>query len=321
MLGRGLHHITAVSADILRNRAFYRDVLGLRLVKRTVAHEDPGAYHLFYGGLSGTPGTLLSFFSWSGATAGLHGAGEAEQIEFAVTPAALPWWEERLGRAAVQVRRQRSAFGADSLVLADPDGTPLALVATTMPDVMGFYGAGTPQEFSIRGIANLTLTVRRAPEMAAILIDVLGFAESARESGWIALEAHRGSGGRICLHEAGVRVRGKVGAGSIHHVAFRARDASDQAAMAAALRARFEITVSPGKDRSYYQSIYFRGPDGILIEIATDGPGFLIDEEIAKLGSHLALPPFLEARRGELERLLLPLPDRSEAESDKGGTP
>lgn len=314
MLGRGLHHITAVSADILRNRAFYWDILGLRLVKRTVAHEDPGAYHLFYGGQSGAPGTLLSFFSWSGAAAGLHGAGEAEQIEFAVMPAALPWWEERLAKAAVHARRQRSAFGEDSLVLADPDGTPLALVAATMRDAMGSYGAATPLECSIRGIANLTLTVRQASEMAAILIDVLGFAESARERGWIALEAHRGSGGRICLHEAGLRARGRVGAGTIHHVAFRARDASDQAAMAEALRAHFAITVSPGKDRSYYQSIYFRGPDGILIEIATDGPGFLIDEEIATLGTRLVLPPFLEARRGELERLLPSLPDPPETE-------
>jgi glyoxalase family protein len=287
--------------------AFYTGVLGLRLVKRTVAHEDPGAHHLFYGGQLGAPGTLLSFFSWSGASAGMRGAGEAEQIEFAVGPDSLSWWERRLTETELGFRRERSAFGEDSLVLADPDGTPLALVASSMPDTMQWGHSAIPVASRIRGIGGLTLNVRRASKMAAILVDVLGFSEIARESGQVALATHRSSGGRICLHESGAQTRGRVGAGTIHHVAFRARDASDQAAMAERLRSHYDIAVSVGKDRSYYQSIHFRGPDGILIEIATDGPGFLIDEEIEALGKRLVLPRFLEPRRGELERLLPPL--------------
>lgn len=317
MLGRGLHHITAVSADISRNMAFYTGVLGLRLAKQTVAHEDPGAHHLFYGGRLGVPGTLLSFFSWSGASAGMRGAGEAEQIDFSVGPDSLSWWERRLTEAAINFRWERSAFGEDSLVLADPDGTPLALVAGSMPDAMRWDHRDIPVDDRIRGIGGLTLNVRRASEMAAILVEVLGFSEIARAGGQVTLAAHRNSGGRICLHESGVQMRGRVGAGTIHHVAFRARDASDQARMAERLRSHFGITVSAGKDRSYYQSIHFRGPDGILIEIATDGPGLLIDEDVGSLGTRLVLPRFLEPRRGELERLLPPLHGVPGSEADE----
>jgi glyoxalase family protein len=313
MPGRGLHHITAVSTNISRNMAFYTGVLGLRLVKRTVAHEDPGAHHLFYGGRRGVPGTLLSFFAWTGASAGMRGVGEAEQIDFAVGSDSLSWWEKRLTEAAIDFRRERTAFEEDSLVLADPDGTPLALVASSMPDAMQWDHSAIPVASRIHGIGGLTLNVRRASKMAAILVDVLGFSEIARAGGQLALAAHRSSGGRICLHESGAQTRGRVGAGTIHHVAFRARDASDQAAMAERLRSHYDIAVSVGKDRSYYHSIHFRGPDGILVEIATDGPGFLIDEQVEVLGKHLVLPRFLEPRRGELERLLPPL------QSDPGG--
>ncbi|AMJ61005.1 VOC family protein [Bosea sp. PAMC 26642] len=290
-----------------RNMAFYTGVLGLRLVKRTVAHEDPGAHHLFYGGRTGAPGTLLSFFSWSGATAGLRGAGEAEQIDFSVGPDSLSWWEARLAAASIGSRRERSSFGEDSLVLADPDGTPLALVASSVPDDMRWEHPEIPAECRIHGVGGLILNVRSMPEMAAILVDVLGFSELARAGGQVALAAHPNSGGRICLREAGVKTRGRAGAGTVHHVAFRARDAFDQARMAERLRSHFGIAVNPGKDRSYYQSIHFRGPDGTLIEIATDGPGFLIDEDLDVLGERLVLPAFLEPRRGELEDLLPPL--------------
>jgi len=320
MSGRGLHHITAISRNIRRNTSFYTGALGLRLVKRTVAHEDPGAHHLYYGGRLGAPGSLLTFLSWSGAVAGMRGVGEAERVEFAIAPEGLAWWEARLARAAIDFRRESSAFGEDSLVMVDPDGTPLALVGSLMPDAMQWNNSEVPEEYRIRGIDCLTLNVRHTSGMAAILVDVLGFAETARASGWIALAAHQNSGGRICLREAGMQMRGRVGAGTIHHLAFRARDASDQAQMVERLRSHFDIAVSAGKDRSYYQSVYCRGPDGILIEIATDGPGFLIDEEIDALGSRLVLPRFLEPRRGELERILPPLPDVPGTGVDEGGS-
>jgi glyoxalase family protein len=309
--GRGLHHITAISADITRSLDFYTRVLGLRLAKRTVSYEDPGAYHLYYGDASGRPGTLFSFFSWRGVAAGTPGTGEAERVEFAVPHASIGWWSDRLDIEGCRHQRTRTAFGEDALWLQDPDGTPLALVASQEGgDEPAWTSPDIPPRHALVGPRGVTLCVRDAQAMAAILTGVLGFTQTAKEGGWMRLAAHSGAGGTLALHEVGPVSRGRLGAGTIHHVAFRARDAADQAAMADRLQRDFGIAVGQRKDRTYFSSIYFRGPAGIFIEIATDGPGFLVDEPLDRLGAALMLPPFLEPRRAELEILLPPLDQR-----------
>lgn len=305
--GHGLHHVTAVSTDMARTRAFYVDLLGLRLVKRTVAHEDPGAHHLFFGGRTGAPGTLVTVFCWPGAIPCQRGAGEVERIVFAAPPKALPWWERRLAEAGAMPEAGPLGFGARGLRFRDPDGAPLAVAGMTMADALDWTGAGLAPEVRLRGVAGVAIAVRDAAAMGALLTGELGFAEAAREDGRIRYAAHGGAGGLVDLHPCGDRARGRTGAGTIHHAAFRARDLAELGEIADRLRLRFGIEAGQAKDRAYYRSIHFRGPDGMLIEVATDGPGLLRDETPEALGATLRLPPLLEPRRAEIERVLPPL--------------
>lgn len=304
--GRGLHHVTAVATDPARNLGFYRDLLGLRLEKRTVTHEDPGAYHFIYGQDGGRPGGHLNFFSWASSGPAPRRPAENECVVFAVDPSAFGWWEEHLGRRAVSSRRGALPCGEPALLLEDPDGLPLALAG-------GMIGRPPPDRgivpawAALRGLRAVALSLRGADLMAAILTQVLGHHETAWDGDWRILMAHDGAGGQVMLHRRGEDGRTRLGPGAIHHVAFRARDARHQADIAARLRRLFGIEAGPVKDRFYFRSIHFRGPDGILIEIATDGPGLLIDEEPEDLGRRLVLPPALEGRRAELLRLLPPL--------------
>lgn len=304
--GRGLHHVTVVATDPGRNLDFYRHVLGLRLEKRTVTHEDPGAYHLMYGQNDGRPGGHLTFFSWRSAAPAPRQPDDVEFLSFAVDAAALDWWEERLDRMKVVCHREAMPSGAPAITLQDPDGTALALVGG-LAGRGGREGAGIPGAFAIHGLRAVALSLHDTDLMAVILTEVLGYAETGRYGDWTAFSAHDQAGGEFLLHRRGDDRRARLGAGSIHHVAFRTSDDETQARMAALLKSRVGIEASPVKDRFYFRSIYFRGPDGILIEMATDGPGLLIDEARDNLGERLVLPPGLEGRRDELLRLLPPL--------------
>ena len=306
MTGRGLHHVTAIATGASCNLDFYTRVLGLRLVKRTVTHEDPGAYHLIYGDEEGSPGSRLSFFSWASAAASLRASG-SEYVSFAVAPEAIDWWEMRLGARKVPCRRTSAADGRPKLMFEDPDRTPLALIGSELAPATIWSPPDIPAAFAVRGLLDVTLSLRGTELMARILTDVLGFTEIANAGDQIAFSAHGGPGGRLCLHRRHEQPRPRLGAGMIHHVAFRARDEADLAAMADGLQARFGIATSPVKDRYYFRSIYFRGPDGILIEVSTDGPGFLIDETRENLGTRLIFPPSLQDRQEELLRILPPL--------------
>jgi glyoxalase family protein len=302
-----LHHVTAIATDAVRNLDFYTRVLGLRLVKRTVTHEDPGAYHLIYGQAEGAPGGSLSFFSWSSAAAATERPNGGEHVSFAIAPAAIGWWERRLIASGVSFRRGRAPGGAPQLSFEDPDHAPLTLVASELASGAIWSLPDIPPAFAIRALRGVSLSLRGTALMTRILTDVLGFAEMRREADWIEFSAHGDAGGWFCLHQRNDRQRPRLGAGAIHHVAFRARDEADLATMAEALKERFGISASPVKDRNYFRSIYFRGPDGLLIEIATDGPGFLIDETRENLGTQLIFPPSLQDRQEELLRILPPL--------------
>jgi glyoxalase family protein len=304
----GIHHVTAISGAADRNLDFFTRVLGLRLVKKTVNFDDPGTYHLYYGDEQGQPGTILTFFPWAHAAPGHLGVGETQETAFRIPAAALGYWTHRLLEKGVTHGAPEKRFGETVLPFTDPDGMRFALVGVAGAEKeKGWSWGEIPAEHAIRGFHGVTLLLSTAAPTAAILTDVLGFREVARDG---ALARYRGDapmGGHVDLREAGDFPRGRMGRGSVHHIAFRAVDDAAQAAMAAKLVADHHMHPTGQKDRNYFRSIYFREPNGILFEIATDQPGFAVDEPASELGRSLKLPPFLEPRRAELETKLPPL--------------
>jgi glyoxalase family protein len=234
----------------------------------------------------------------------------------------LSWWTRRLQEAGIPHRSDQSAFGEDRLTFEDPDGTMLALVEAGPPaQKVAWNPPEIPASYCLHGLHDLVLKVRKADPLSELFREVLGFTETGRNGKLVRLAAHDGPGGTITLDEAGRLARGQLGAGSIHHVAIRARDATDQDALVQALHERYGIAATEPKDRIYYRSVNFRSTCGLLLEIATDGSGFEVDESFEALGMGLKLPSFLEERRGELELLLPPLPTRSCQRHVLGGIP
>ena len=301
----GLHHITAIASDPRRNLAFYTGVLGLRLVKRTVNFDDPHTYHFYYGDRVGTPGSILTFFPWGDLPRGRVGTGQASATAFSVGPDALSFWEERLHAHGVATSKSPTRYGESVLTFADPDGLVLELVATRESDVRPPWAhPEIPLEHAIRGFHSVTLAVRDAAPTAQLLGSVMGYREISREGHRVRYTIASGGPGTFVdlLADPSLR-RGRQGTGTVHHVAFRASD--DEAQLAA----RRELLglgyeVSPPVDRNYFHSIYYREPDGILLEIATDLPGFVVDEPIASLGTALKLPALYEPHRAEIEAAL-----------------
>jgi glyoxalase family protein len=302
----GLHHVTSIAGSPRRNLDFYARVLGLRLVKRTVNFDDPGTYHFYYGDETGRPGTVLTFFPWEHAVKGRVGVGETEQTAFRVPASALGYWTHRFVEKGVAHEALEKRFGATVLPFADADGTSLALVAVPEAEnEPGWSNGDIPTEHAVRGFFGVTLLLDDAAKTGAILTDVLGLAEAGREGSIVRYRATgAGLGAVVDIHQAKGLGRGRQGRGSVHHIAFRAADDAEQAAMAKKLVAQHGVHPTDQRDRNYFRSIYFREPGGVLFEIATDSPGFAIDEPVAALGSALKLPPFLEPRRGEIEKAL-----------------
>jgi glyoxalase family protein len=302
----GIHHVTAISGAAERNLDFYAHVLGLRLVKKTVNFDDPGTYHLYYGDEHGTPGTVLTFFPWAHAAAGRLGTGETQETAFRVPSASLGYWTQRLVETGVPHTLEKR-FGETVLTFTDPDAMRLALIGAAGAEGEGaWHNGAVPAEHAIRGFHGVTLLLADAAPTARVLTDVLGLREIAREGALTRYQADAALGGHVDLREVGGFPRGKLGRGSVHHVAFRAADDAAQAAMAERAVA-LGLHVTEQKDRNYFRSVYFREPGGVLFEIATDDPGFTVDEPLASLGQALKLPRFLEPRRAELEAKLPPL--------------
>lgn len=306
MTSSGLHHVTVISGPAPRNVDFYVRVLGLRLVKKTVNFDDPGTYHLYYGDETGKPGSIITFFPWENAARGRVGVGETLQIGLAVPRSSIGYWTQRLLEKGVTASAPAKSFGETVITFKDADGTGLALVGVDGLEASpGFSGAEVPAEHAIRGMHGVTLLVKEAGRTARVLEKVLGYEEIAREG---ALSRFRAPGDAlgnvVTLHEAGNFLRGNFGAGSVHHVAFRAADDAAQAEMARILRDEIGLTPTEVRDRHYFRSIYFREPNGVLFEIATDEPGFTVDEPVETLGQALKLPPFLEGHREVIEKVL-----------------
>lgn len=299
----GLHHVTAISSDPQRIVDFYAGVLGLRLVKRTVNFDDPGSYHLYFGDGEGRPGSLLTFFPWPGALPGRPGKGETRSVGLAIPEASLGFWVDRLVRLGVPHDRPRERLARETvLALRDPDGMEIELIASadaTAPS--SGPGAPVPEAHVPRRIVGIRLALGLVEATAALLRADLGLRELAREEGVLRLEAGAGDeAAYVDLVEAEEGGRAELGAGRIHHVAFRARDEAEQAGWRASLAARGR-QITPVLDRQYFRSVYYREPGGVLLEIATDPPGFALDEAPEALGEALRLPPWLEPRRAEIE--------------------
>ncbi len=304
----GLHHVTAICGNAQDNLDFYVRVLGMRLVKRSVNQDDPSTYHLFYADGAGHPGSDLTFFPWEHMPPGQRGAGLTNAVDLAVPPDSLPYWAERLTRHGVRTTEPTIRFGETVLSFTDPHGLGLALVETADPRTFAAWSEGpVPALRQIRGLHGVRITERALGATADFLTRGLGFEKTAEEDGWHRFSVAGGGSGRtIDVQEIPDASRGTWGVGSVHHVAFRVPDDdAEQAARQQVLSAGRRPTEVI--DRFWFKSVYFKEPGGALFEIATDGPGFSIDEDLATLGEQLILPPFLEPHRAQIERELSPL--------------
>ncbi len=306
----GIHHVTAISGTASRNVDFYTRTLGLRLVKKTVNFDDPGTYHLYYGDEQGTPGTILTFFPWEHAAPGRNGDGLPEETAFRVPADSLGYWTHRLIEKGVPHKPLEKRFGQPVLTFTDPDGMSLALVGVAGAAGEPAWSDGIPAEHAIRGFHGVTLMLEKAAPTGSILTGVFGFKEAGREAHFVRYETGKsGAGNVVTIRETEGFLPGRMGRGSVHHIAFRAADDAQQAEMAEKLRADYRLIPTEQVDRNYFRSVYFREPGGILFEIATDQPGFAVDEPLATLGRALKLPPSLESHRREIEAALPPIED------------
>ncbi len=309
----GIHHVTAIASDAAANLAFYRDVLGLRLVKKTVNFDDPGTYHLYFGDEAGSPGSILTFFPHAHAAPGRVGVGQVGETAFAVPEASIGFWTERFIARGVKFTTPEKRFGETVLPFEDHDGTKLALVALAAADALpGWTGDGVAAEHAIRGIRGVTLWVSKEEASAMVLTQALGYARAGQDGSHVRFSTDGATaapvmGGAVDLRVVGDFLPGRMGAGSVHHVAFRAAGDAEQAGMSNTLALRLGIRTTEQMDRQYFRSVYFREPSGVIFEIATDDPGFAADEPAASLGQALKLPSWLEPRRAEIERALPPL--------------
>jgi glyoxalase family protein len=300
----GIHHITGITGDAQKNIDFYTGVLGLRFVKLTVNFDDPRAYHLYYGNESGEPGTALTFFAWPKVAKGVAGSGEITAIAFAVPAASLPFWKTHLKKLGI-AHEERERFDSSYLSLADPDGLELELVPEEpLSRLAPWRSPLVPPEHAIRGFHAVTLAEDGSEATRRFLTEHFGYTQDAA-SGSEFRYVTKGQEPARYLH---VRIapdlrRGVMGAGTVHHVAFRAQSGEDELGMRDEMLA-VGMDATPVIDRMYFRSVYFREPGGILFEIATDEPGFTVDEPLENLGTSLRLPPQYEPHREEISRLL-----------------
>ncbi len=294
----GLHHVTAISGPPQANVAFYTGPLQQRLIKKTVNFDDPGTYHLYYGDPKGTPGTILTFFPFADAGQGRTGPGMASAYAYAVPQAALDATIDRLTDAGLTVPRMTERFGAKVITLRDPDNAPVELIEDAgAVDAHGFH--------------SVTLWERDPDRTARLITEVFGYEAAGTETAGgverLRLKAPGDARGNIIdIIRSDAETTNRPGKGTIHHIAFRARTQDEQDGWIETLAAAGHRTTDV-IDRQYFSAIYFREPGGVLFEIATDAPGFTVDEPEATMGSKLMLPPQYEPMRARIEQALPPL--------------
>lgn len=311
----GLHHVTAICGDPQRNLNFYAGVLGMRVVKQTVNYDDPRTYHFYYGDEYGSPGSLMTFFAWpsaamrggNGRGRGQAGNGQAVIVSFRVAAGVLWFWQQRLAAFGVEVGAPSRQFELQRLRFRDPDGIELELVADPDQTRDGYARPQIPAEYALRGLHGVRLAVDTAAYSAEFLVAQLGFSHCGAERGIMRFEpSQAGSKQYVELDERPAGRSGVNGVGTVHHAAFTCRDDAAQLE----LRRRLGdagVGITGTRDRRYFRSIYFREPGSVLFEIATAGPGFVLDEPQDRLGEKLQLPPWLESRRAAITRELNPI--------------
>lgn len=300
----GLHHVTAIAGDPQRNLDFYTEVLGLRFVKKTVNFDDPGTYHFYFGDDAGTPGTILTFFPWPHAKRGTVGAGEVTHTAFSVPPTSISYWEQRLASKNASLEGKEERMGETVLTFSDSDGMKIELVGHAESCVLKAPRfADVPVEHAIHGFFGVTMLERdaRQTEAALTLLGLRKVAEEGNRSRFSA--AGDALGNHLDVVVDPKANRGRPGVGSVHHIAFRSEDYEDQKQWHAVISQY--LGVSPVMERDYFRSIYFREPGGVLFELATDIPGFAIDEPMESLGEELRVPKWLSP---DLARLTQHLP-------------
>lgn len=301
----GIHHITALAGNPQGNLDFYTEVLGQRLVKRTVNFDDPGTYHFYFGDHAGTPGTILTFFPWPKAPKGRRGVGQATGAAYSIPPGSTGYWMERFSDFGIPYDPPYARFEEEVLTFYDPDGLLLELVANEEAAPERIWNGGpVPPEHALRGFFGVTLTQAGSEASAALLADGLGFRSTGETANRCRFEVGEGPDrARVDLCFNADAPPGQISVGSIHHVAWRTQDETRQAAWRTRLL-EYGMHVTRVMDRQYFRSIYFREPGGVLFEIATDPPGFTFDEPVERLGSGLKLPPWLEPQRAQIEAML-----------------
>jgi glyoxalase family protein len=301
---KGIHHITAIAGNAKRNLDFYTRVLGLRLVKKTVNFDDPGTYHFYFANEAGDPGTILTFFPWEGIARGSRGTGQSTETAFAVPEGSLGFWKNRLNEENVLFNNPSSRLDENYLAFLDPDGLKIELVETNQAFLDPYPVEDIPNDAAIRGFHYSTLAVRDHVSTADLLTSVFGYELIAQEGNRYRYSSkEKVAGHLIDLVNLPSQAQGQVAGGSVHHVAFRTESLESQ------LKVRehvldFGLRPTDQINRDYFMSIYFREPQGILFEIATDPPGFAIDEEPSSLGKALKLPERYEAIREKIEASL-----------------
>lgn len=304
----GLHHVTCIAGDAQENVDFYSGVLGMRLVKKSVNQDSPGTYHLFYADGEGHPGTDITFFPWPEMAPAKPGIGLAMEVSLAVPPGSLEFWSERLAQQGVSLNEIEMRRGAAALPFTDPHGLPLTLHETAHDrQFTPWQESPVPAEHQVRGLHSIRLWERDLAVTASFLTAILGFVDVGVENEWTAFALDGGGSGRyIEIREIRDAERGRWGTGGVHHVAWRVPDVDTElevrGRIEAARRRPTEVI-----DRFWFKSVYFLEPGGVLFELATDGPGFTVDEDPSSLGEHLVLPPWLEPHRAEIESQLPPL--------------
>jgi glyoxalase family protein len=303
----GLHHVTAIASDPQKNVDFYTQALGLRLIKQTVNFDAPHIWHLYYGDEKGTPASILTFFPWPGVLRGREGAGLTSATSFSVPAESIGFWQHRFSKLGIDVEAPTMRGDEPVITLRDPDGMRLELVGTEGDKRSGWDGvASIPMEHAVRGLHSVTMEQAQLDPTAEMLTDLLGMKLGSESANTAVFEMNGGASGALVNVVAGVSQRGLQAGGTVHHVAYRAPDIETMTKWQQELSSN-GVQVTQIMDRQYFKSIYFREPGGVLFEIATDTPGFDIDEPLLELGKKLKLPPWLEPTREQIEANLIPI--------------
>lgn len=303
----GIHHITAIVGDPQRNLDFYAGILGLRFVKKTINFDDPETYHFYLGNDKGAPGTIITFFPWINAYNGKIGDGQVGVTTYAVPTGSLNFWEARLKKFNIEYEKT-TRFGEDYLYFEDPDGLRLELVETDEGDPNEWTIGEVTKDVAIKGFRGATLYSAR-PDKTSETLEYMGLEKIGEDAGLIRFKASGEIGNTIDVKDTATGI-GQIGVGTVHHIAWRAEDDKDQLDWKRYIESK-GLGVTPVQDRNYFNAIYFREYGEILFEIATDPPGFLIDEPYETLGQDLKLPSQYEQHRETLNRLLVPVEVRN----------